>query len=63
MITLTCDFCGEKITIQGKPEEYKKFLKVINRKYKNIDVTITIKVESAKHICPKCGKSAVKSLL
>lgn len=63
MITLTCDFCGEQIPVQGKPEEYKKFQKVINTKYKNINVKITVRVETKKHICPKCGKKAVKNLL
>jgi len=64
MITLTCDFCSEEITLQGEPKEYKKFQKVFNTQYKNENLKITIRVESAnKHICQKCGKLAVKSLV
>jgi len=62
VITLNCDFCSEEIKLQGEPKEYKKFQKVINTTYKNENVKITIRVETTKHICPKCAKLAVKSL-
>ena len=64
MIILKCDFCDTEIPVQGEPKEYKKFQKVFNAQYKNENLKITIRVESAnKHICPKCGKLAVKSLV
>lgn len=66
MITLTCDFCGADIPIplKGKQKDYRKFQKVVNHKYKDKDLKITLRVESVdKHICTKCGKLAIKSLL
>lgn len=60
MLILKCDFCDKEITVQGKPDEYKRFQKVWNPTYLNKAVKIKVEISSTFHICPACAKKAIK---
>ena len=60
MLNLKCDFCDDKITVQGKPDEYKRFQKVWNTAYLDKAVKIKVEIASVYHICPACAKKAIK---